>query len=181
MAAVDADRPVNVAVVGMSYWGPNLARNFDRLADSTLRWACDLDEELLDRHRAAFPLTRFTTNLDEVLAVPETDAVVIATPVPTHAALALKVIAAGKHVFVEKPLALTTADARAVAEAAQAGDEQERSREVEQLHHELVVDAHLWPPPRLRNILSMRWVTRKPPPMLTVANSTSRPSRNSPK
>ena len=83
MAAVDADGPLNVAVVGMSYWGPNLARNFDRLADSTLRWACDLDEELLDRHRAAFPLTRFTTNLDEVLADPETDAVVIATPVPT--------------------------------------------------------------------------------------------------
>jgi hypothetical protein len=64
-----------------------VARNFDRIEGSELRWACDLDEGLLDRHRSAFPRTRFTTNLDEVLADPETDAVVIATPVPTHAAL----------------------------------------------------------------------------------------------
>jgi len=117
---VDAVAPLQVAVVGMSYWGPNLARNFDRIEGSELRWACDLDEALLERHRGAFPRTRFTTDLDEVLADPDTDAVVIATPVPTHAALALRVIAAGKHVFVEKPLALTAADAREVAEAAEA-------------------------------------------------------------
>lgn len=120
MAPLTEDRPVNVAVVGMSYWGPNLARNFDRLEGSNLRWACDLDEGLLEHHRSAFPLTKFTTSLDEVLADPETDAVIIATPVPTHARLALAAIAAGKHVFVEKPLALTTDDARAVAEAAEA-------------------------------------------------------------
>lgn len=117
---MDAVTPLRIAVVGMSYWGPNLARNFDRLEGSELRWACDLDEGLLDRHRPAFPRTRFTTDLSEVLSDPETDAVVIATPVPTHAALALKVIEAGKHLFVEKPLALTTADARTVAEAADA-------------------------------------------------------------
>ena len=117
---MDAVTPLNVAVVGMSYWGPNLARNFDRLEGSNLRWACDLDEGLLNQHRSGFPRTKFTTDLAEVLADPETDAVVIATPVPTHARLALQVIEAGKHVFVEKPLALTTADARAVAEAADA-------------------------------------------------------------
>jgi len=114
---VDAVTPLRIAVVGMSYWGPNLARNFDRLEGSELRWACDLDEGLLDHHRAAFPRTTFTTNLDDVLADPDTDAVVIATPVPTHAALSLRAIEAGKHVFVEKPLALTTADARAVGAA----------------------------------------------------------------
>lgn len=117
---MDAVTPLQVAVVGMSYWGPNLARNFDRIGGSELRWACDLDASLLDRHRAAFPRTMFTTSLDEVLADPATDAVVIATPVPTHAALALAAIGAGKHVFVEKPLALTAADARAVADAAAA-------------------------------------------------------------
>ena len=63
---MDAVAPLQVAVVGMSYWGPNLARNFDRIEGSELRWACDLDEALLERHRGAFPRTRFTTDLDEV-------------------------------------------------------------------------------------------------------------------
>jgi predicted dehydrogenase len=106
----------------MSYWGPNLARNFDRLEGSELRWACDLDESLLDRHRAGFPRTRFTTRLDEVLADPDTDAVVIATPVPTHAALALAAIAAGKHVFVEKPLAQSAREAEELVGLAEKQD-----------------------------------------------------------
>ena len=107
---------VSVGVVGLNYWGPNLARNFDRLERARLTWCCDLDADLLDRHRPAFSSARFTTELDDLLGDPDLDAVVIATPVPTHAALAQKVLEADKHVFVEKPLALTAADARAVAE-----------------------------------------------------------------
>lgn len=117
MSAGDA---VRVAVVGMNYWGPNLARNIARLPSADLAWCCDLDEAVLDRHRPAFPTTRFTTSLDEMLADPDLDAVMVATSVPTHARLALQVIAAGKHCFVEKPLALTGEDARAVRDAADA-------------------------------------------------------------
>src|SRR5215210_3473627 len=109
---------VTVGVVGLGYWGPNLARNFDRLPGSELRWAADLSEELRERHAPAFPHTRFTADLDDLLGDPGLDAVVLATSVPTHAPLARRVLAAGKHVFVEKPLAQSAADARALAELA---------------------------------------------------------------
>jgi predicted dehydrogenase len=109
---------INVGVVGMNYWGPNLARNFARLADCNLGWLCDLDQGLLDRHAASYSGVQTTTDLDEMLADPELDAVIIATSVPTHAALALRALDAGKHCFVEKPLALTAADARAVSDRA---------------------------------------------------------------
>jgi predicted dehydrogenase len=93
-----------VGLVGLGYWGPNLARNFDHLADLT--WLCDLDEE----HRASFasryPRPRMTADYAEMLADPELDAVVIATPVPTHYALAKQALEAGKHVLVEKPPAM---------------------------------------------------------------------------
>ncbi len=109
---------INVGIVGMNYWGPNLARNFARLADCNLGWLCDLDQGLLDRHAVSYAGVQTTTDLDEMLADPELDAVIIATSVPTHAALALRALDAGKHCFVEKPLALTAADARAVADRA---------------------------------------------------------------
>ena len=59
--------PVRLGVVGINYWGPNLARNFDRLAGAELAWCCDLDEALLERHRPAFPTSAFTTDLDDLL------------------------------------------------------------------------------------------------------------------
>jgi predicted dehydrogenase len=114
------DGPVTVGVVGLNYWGPNLARNLDRLPDCRLAWCCDLDTEVLDRHRGAFPNARFTTDVGELLADAKLDAVVIATPVPTHARLARMALEAGKHTFVEKPLALTADDAREVAALADA-------------------------------------------------------------
>ena len=115
-----ADRPVRVAVVGLGYWGPNLARNFAALPGSELRWLCDADADALARAGAALRSARTTTSLDEVLADPEVDAVAIATPVPTHAELAVRVLGAGKHCFVEKPLALNAAAAERVVEAARA-------------------------------------------------------------
>jgi predicted dehydrogenase len=75
-----------LAIAGLGYWGPNLARNFDELAELT--WLCDLDESLLARFGARYPQARTTTDFSELLADPELDAVVIATPVPTHYALA---------------------------------------------------------------------------------------------
>jgi predicted dehydrogenase len=115
-------KPVAVAVVGLGYWGPNLARNFDRLPDADLRWICDASDDARARWGAAFPNARTTGDLDEVLADPETTAVAIATPVPTHAAVAQRVLAAGKHCFVEKPLAQSEEDAEIVVAAAREHD-----------------------------------------------------------
>jgi predicted dehydrogenase len=118
---VSGDR-VSVGVTGLGYWGPNLARNFDRLPDAELRWLCDRDDALREKVGLAHPEARQTADLDELLADPELDAVVLATPVPTHADLAVRVLAAGKHCFVEKPLAQSAADAqRAVDAAREAG------------------------------------------------------------
>jgi predicted dehydrogenase len=116
------DRPIAVGVVGLGYWGPNLARNFDALPSATLRWCCDADEAIRARYAAQYPGTRFTAQLDDLLDDPELDAIVLATPVPTHAPLAVRVLEAGKHCFVEKPLAQSAADAEAAVAAAERAD-----------------------------------------------------------
>jgi predicted dehydrogenase len=107
-----------LAVVGLGYWGPNLARNFDRLPDAELAWVSDSSEEALARWAPAFPDARATPDLAQVLADASLDAVVVATPVSTHAELALRVLEAGKHCFVEKPLAQSAPEAEQVVEAA---------------------------------------------------------------
>ncbi len=111
-------RPVTVGVAGLGYWGPNLARNFAGLPGCELRWCADASEKARERAGAMFPGTHLAEDLDELLADPELDAVVLATPVPTHAALARRVVEAGKHCFVEKPLAQSTADAQDAVDAA---------------------------------------------------------------
>ena len=114
--------PVSVGVVGLGYWGPNLARNFASLPGAELRWCCDADGDVRARLEARHPGTRFTADLDDLLSDPTLDAIVLATPVVTHATLAVRVLDAGKHCFVEKPLAQSVADAeRAVEAAAAAG------------------------------------------------------------
>src|SRR5690242_14156695 len=114
------DRPLRVAVAGMGYWGPNIARNVARLSDAELAWCCDASEDNRARVAEHFPGVRFTGDLDEVLADDTVDAVALATPVPSHAPLALRVLGAGKHCFVEKPMAQSAADAEAVVAAAEA-------------------------------------------------------------
>ena len=113
---------IRVGVAGLGYWGPNLARNFDRLDGAELAWLCDESEERLERHGAAFPGAGRASSLDELLADDSLDAVALATPVPTHAPLALRVIEAGKHCFVEKPLAQSAEEAEQVVSAARASD-----------------------------------------------------------
>lgn len=113
---------LRLGVVGLGYWGPNLARNFDALADCDVVWLCDGDAEQLERVGAQYPEARRSTDMAELLADGTLDAVALATPVPLHADHAVAVLEAGKHCFVEKPLAQSVADAeRAVEAAARAG------------------------------------------------------------
>jgi predicted dehydrogenase len=93
-----------VGVAGLGYWGPNLARNFDDLGELT--WLCDLDPALRATFSDRYPAARTTGDFDEMLDDPNLEAVVIATPVPTHYELARRALLAGKHVLVEKPPAL---------------------------------------------------------------------------
>jgi predicted dehydrogenase len=114
--------PVRVAVAGLGYWGPNIARNLAAIPGCEVAWLCDASEQALQRLAPSFPGTRTTGELEEALSDETVQAVVLATPVPTHAELAIAVAQAGKHCFVEKPLATSTADAqRAVDAAEQAG------------------------------------------------------------
>jgi predicted dehydrogenase len=96
---------VGVAVVGLGYWGPNLLRVLGDNLDASVRWICDREPERLDKYRRRHPGARVTTRIEQVLDDPAVDAVIIATPVHTHYHLAARVLEAGKHVFVEKPLA----------------------------------------------------------------------------
>ena len=118
----EAVSSIRVGVVGLGYWGPNLARNFSAIPGCELAWLCDASFDARQKLAAAFPQARESGDIAELYADPTLDAIVLATPVPTHAALAVDVLAAGKHCFVEKPLALTSADAQlAVEGAARAG------------------------------------------------------------
>jgi predicted dehydrogenase len=109
-----------VGIAGLGQWGSNLARNFHELA--RLAWVCDLNEERRGAATARYPSARPTGDFDELLADDAVEAVVVATPVPTHADLARRALAAGKHVFVEKPMALGADEAEElVALAAERG------------------------------------------------------------
>ena len=111
---------IRVGVAGLGYWGPNLARNFAAIPGCELAWLCDASEQATAKLAASFPGARTTREIDDLLGDESLDAVVLATPVPTHAELAVRVLQAGKHCFVEKPLATTAADAQRAVDAAQA-------------------------------------------------------------
>jgi predicted dehydrogenase len=110
---------VRVGVVGLGYWGPNLARNFDRLPGAELAYCCDLDEGNLDKARSLYPTTTVTDDYAQLLADDSLDAIVVATSVPTHYALGKKSLEAGKHTFIEKPIALKAADAQDLLDTAE--------------------------------------------------------------
>ena len=113
------DGPLRIGLVGLGYWGPNLARNFAAIPGCELAWCCDASEEARARLAPQFPGTRMTDDISQLLADPELDAVALATPVPTHAELAVRVVEAGKHCFVEKPLGQSVAEAQRAVDAAQ--------------------------------------------------------------
>lgn len=107
-----------IAVAGAGYWGKNLVRNFAQLR--ALHTICDTGEVTLKTQAALYPGVRTTTRLEEVLADPEIDGVVLATPAIYHAAHVEQALLAGKHVFVEKPLALDYSRGQALVGLAEA-------------------------------------------------------------
>lgn len=111
--------PIRVAVIGAGYWGINHVRVAASLPGAELQWVCDVTENVEGKaRRYAGPGVRFTQRVDDILADPSVEAVCIATPATTHVDLACRALHAGKHVLVEKPLALDADGADRVVTAA---------------------------------------------------------------
>ncbi len=100
--------PIRVAVIGVGYWGPNLVRNLAESPAFEVTHLCDLRPEALEAIAQRYPSIPCTTQFEEILRDGDVDAVAIATPVSTHHALAMSALEAGKHAFVEKPLAASS-------------------------------------------------------------------------
>jgi predicted dehydrogenase len=110
------------AIVGLGYWGPNLVRNLYEVPEAEVVSVCDMRPERIEGIRRRYPSIEGCSRLEQVLEDPRVDAVVIATPVRTHYPLAMAALTAGKHVFVEKPLAASvTAAAELTAVARERG------------------------------------------------------------
>jgi predicted dehydrogenase len=103
---------VRTGLVGLGYWGPNVARNLAENPRAELSWLCDLNEEALSLIGRRHPAAQTTTSFDTMISDPELDAVAIVTPVSKHYELAVSALAAGKHVLIEKPLAASSEQAR---------------------------------------------------------------------
>jgi len=116
---MDRAGDVGVGVIGVGYWGPNLIRNLAEAPRARLVAVADLDDVRLAPMAKRYPAVRTTQDYRTILADPEVDAVCIATPISTHRRLAVEAFAAGKHVFVEKPLAATVEDGEAILRASE--------------------------------------------------------------
>jgi len=110
---------LRLGLVGYGYWGPNLARNFHQLPDAWLVACADADAARLNEAARLYSLQQIAADPRELFDNPTLDALVIATPARSHFELVSQALNAGKHVLVEKPLALTSADARALTDLAQ--------------------------------------------------------------
>jgi predicted dehydrogenase len=111
---------MKIAVVGLGYWGPNLVRNFLGTDGVDGVVACDVAPRRLEAIKKKFPVVETSTSFDDVLADDTVTGVVIATPVSTHYPLGMKVLEAGKHLLLEKPMAAKTSEAEELLERAYA-------------------------------------------------------------
>ena len=116
------ERAVNIAVVGLGYWGPNVLRNLQEIEEAEVSYVCDPRREPMTQAIRRYPTLRRAFDLERVLDDPTVDAVALCTPVGTHYELAARALAAGKHVFVEKPLAGSSSEAVELVEMARAAD-----------------------------------------------------------
>lgn len=110
---------MNVAVIGLGYWGPNLLRNLYEIHETDKLVACDLDESKLQKIKTKYPTVEIERNYENLLNREDIDAAIIATPVSLHFPLANAFLEAGKHVFVEKPMTQNRAEAEKLIETAE--------------------------------------------------------------
>jgi predicted dehydrogenase len=110
--------PLTVAQIGCGYWGPNLLRTFSAQSDCWVKYVADVSPDRRAYVEANFPRTKAVPEISTVLADDVVDAVIVATPAASHYDLTKEVLESGKHVFVEKPLANTTARADQLIELA---------------------------------------------------------------
>ena len=103
-------KPLNIAVVGCGYWGPNLLRNFRSLRDGRVKTACDSDTKRLAHMKELYPELETTTNVADLFNDSSLQAIAIATPVHLHYELGRKSLLAGKHTFIEKPMAASVGE-----------------------------------------------------------------------
>ena len=104
------EKVLNVAVAGCGYWGPNLIRNFSSLPGCRVKQVCDTEENRLAHMKKLYPSVAATTKFEDLVNDKEVDAIVVATPVHLHHGLGKKSLLAGKHTFIEKPMATSSAD-----------------------------------------------------------------------
>lgn len=110
---------IAVGVVGCGYWGPNLVRNFRSISGCRVKAICDVDVKRLKHVQGLYNEVETTNNYDQFLTDPDLDAIVIATPVKQHFSLAKASLLAGKHTFIEKPMASSAAECEELIELAQ--------------------------------------------------------------
>ncbi|MDX2139697.1 MAG: Gfo/Idh/MocA family oxidoreductase [Chloroflexota bacterium] len=113
---------IQLAVIGGGYWGPNLIRNIANLPDAALHTVCDISDKVLAQNAQRYPGIRTTPHYEDVLRDPAVDGIVLATPAHLHGEQARLALEAGKHVMVEKPLALRSDEALALVQLAAARD-----------------------------------------------------------
>lgn len=112
-------RQIAVGVVGCGYWGPNLVRNFKSLADCNLKAMCDVNDARLQHLRSLYSDVEGVNDFSHLLNGAGVDAVVVATPVRHHFQLAKASLLAGKHTFIEKPMASSAAECEELIEIAE--------------------------------------------------------------
>jgi predicted dehydrogenase len=112
------EKIVNVGIVGLGYWGPNLLRNFSLAKQCKVKYGCDLSDALLKKFSQQYHFVKFVNDYQILLDDKELDAVLIATPVSTHFPLAKLALEHGKHVLVEKPMATNTKECNQLIELA---------------------------------------------------------------
>ncbi len=112
-------KPVNLGVIGCGYWGPNLIRNFRQLEHCRVKWMCDTNEQRLKHLQLLYPEVEGHVDYGQCLNGTELDAVVVATPVKFHHAMAKASLLAGKHTFIEKPMARSSAECEELIQIAE--------------------------------------------------------------
>jgi predicted dehydrogenase len=104
-------KEIKVGIIGCGYWGPNLIRNFNENYQTDLRYACDLDDQRLERIKVRYPAVTVTKNYKDLLTDKDVHVVAIATPVYTHYRFAKEALEAGKHLLIEKPMTSNSKEA----------------------------------------------------------------------